>query len=297
MATAKLPSKTPEPQPLALIGDDDAYTAALRAAGYLSPASAGTDFHRIKVQGQNFIYNDEILASYNAKTKEPALIVRIAGPITEYQSMWFDKDGDLARAIGRPEIAGRSCNSHFDDPKEARKFSDKGTSCDACPVHPFVPKDQLPPEANGKRCSWKADIDLYILDRDDKGNLVQSDETLYTMSLPTTAVIEFKGSNSKKASALAGSVSPQNTMVRLGKLALDKWGEEGLLKAMTYYSLGGVIAEVRPLPASSNDGAFNYNVVSFNPIEILEMDEPAALPDHSGDDQPTIDIDPDDVPF
>lgn len=289
MAVAK--AKAPEEPMVPALATEDAFTAALREHGFLTPASAGTDFHRIKVQGQNFIYNDEIIASYNAKTKEPALYVRIAGPIQEYQSMWFDKDGELARAVGRPEMAGKMCKSHFDDPKEARKFAMDGTSCDTCPVHPFMPKDQLPPEAGDKRCAWKADIDLYLLDKQDDGTLVQNDETLYTMSLPTTAVIEFKGSSSKKASALAGSVSPENTMVRLAKLGISKWGEKGILKAMSLYNLGGVIAELRPLPASSNDGAFNFNVISFNPIDILEIEEPAALPG------PADDEDSEDVPF
>lgn len=291
MATAAK-AKAPEEPMVPALASEDAFTAALREAGFLSLASAGSDFHRIKVQGQNFLYGDEIIASYNARTKEPALYVRIAGPIQEYQANWFDKDGELARAIGRPEIAGKMCKSHFDDPNEARKFSNTGASCDECPIHPFVPKDQLPDEANGKKCSWKADIDLYLLDKQDDGTLKQTDETLYTMTLPTTAVIEFKGSSSKKAAPLAGSVSDENFMVRLAKLGVSKWGEKGILKAMSFYNLGGVIAELRPLPASSNDGAFNYNVLSFNPIEILEIEEQPALPGSSSDEE-----DSDDVPF
>jgi len=277
------------------LASDDIFTTALRDAGFLSPISAGTDFHRIKVQGQNFLYNDEILASYNAKTKEPALYVRIAGAISEYQANWFDKDGNLARAVGRPAIAGKMCKSHFDDPNEARKFAMDGTSCDACPVHPFVPKDQLPDEANEKKCAWKADIDLYILDKQEDGTLKPVDETLYTMTLPTTAVIEFKGSSSKKTTSMAGSVSPENFMVKLARLGIEKWGEKGLLQALTYFNLGGVVAEVRPLPASSNDGAFSYNVVSFTPIDILEMDDTAALP--APTEETKAPIADEDVPF
>jgi hypothetical protein len=261
------------------------FLAALRNAGFLSQPNQGADFHRIKHQGQNLIYNDEIIASYNAVTKEPALIVRIAGPIVEYQANWFEKDGNLARAIGRPDVAGKMCKSHFDDPNEARKFSNHGTSCDECPIMPFVPKDKLPDEAKGKKCSWKADIDLYILDKQADGTYAQVDQTLYTMSLPTTAVIEFKGSTSKKADGIAGSVSPENFMVKLAKLGMQKWGDD-FLKAHTYYNLGGVIAELRPLPTSSNDGAFNYNVISFNPIDILEMDEAPALPGPAPDEAP-----------
>lgn len=278
------------------LATEDAFTAALRAQGFLSPASAGTDFHRIKVQGSNLVYGEDIIASYNAKTKEPALYIQISDAPTEYQAMWFDKDGNLARAVGRPEIAGKMCKSHFDNPREARKFAMDGTSCDTCPVHPFMPKDQLPPEArtasgDSKKCSWKADMEFYILDKQEDGTLARVDDTLYTMSLPTTAVIEFKGSSGKKSSPLAGSVSPENFMVRLAKLGISKWGEEGILKAGTYLRLGGVIAELRILPAKANDGAFNYNVVSFNPIDILEVEEPTALPSSADDG------DDGDVPF
>lgn len=285
-------ARAAEPQLPALVDREVDFTAALRDAGFLSAVSAGTDFNRIKVNGQNFEYNGEIIASYNAKTKEPALIVRIANPITEYQSMWFDKDGELARAVGRPGMAGKMCKSHFEDPNEARRFAMDGTSCDTCPVHPFMPKDQLPPEADGKRCAWKADVDLYILDKNEDGVLEETDKTLYTMSMSTTGVIEFKGSSSKKSSALAGAVSEENFMVKLAKLGIQKWGEKGILKALTYYQLGGVIAELRPLPASSNDGAFKYNVISFNPIEILELEAPTALP---GPD--TEDSEDNDIPF
>jgi hypothetical protein len=177
------------------------------------------------------------------------------------------------------------CKSHFDDPNEARKFSDDGTSCDTCPIHPFVPKDQLPEEAKGKKCAWNADIDFYILDKQPDGTLAATDQTLYTMSLSTTGVIEFKGSNSKKGNALAGSVSDQNFMVKLAKLGMSKWGEPGILKAMSMFQLGGVVAELRSLPTSSNDGAFKFNVTSFTPIDILEIEEPAALPESAeGDD-------------
>lgn len=281
------------------IPTDDIFTAALRDAGFLSAAGGGTDFNRIKVSGQNFVYgtdekgNDNIIASYNPVTKEPAMYVRIAGPITEYQKAWFDKDGDLARAVGRPEMAGKMCKSHFEDPKEARKFAMDGTSCDTCPIHPFVPKDQLPPEAKGKKCAWNADVEFYILDKQPDGTLAQTDNTLYTMSLSTTGVIEFKGSSSKKTSPLAGSVSDENFMVKLAKLGIQKWGEKGILQAMSHYNLGGVIAELRSLPASSGDGAFKYNVTSFTPIEILEQEEQPALPGPAlGEDD-----DSDDVPF
>jgi hypothetical protein len=298
MVSKAAAAKAAEPQ-LPAVFNDDMFTAALREHGFLSAAGGSSDFNRIKVSGQNFVYgtdekgNDNIIASYNPVTKEPAMYVRIAGQPTEYQKAWFDKDGALARAVGRPEMAGKMCKSHFDDPNEARKFAMDGTSCDTCPIHPFVPKDQLPEEAKGKKCAWNADVEFYILDKQPDGTLKQEDDTLYTLSLSTTGVIEFKGSSSKKTSPLAGSVSDMNFMVKLAKLGMEKWGEPGILKAMSYFNLGGVVAELRSLPASSGDGAFKYNVTSFNPIDILEIEEATALPGPAaveGDD-------PDDVPF
>lgn len=302
MATAAAAKKAAASTPnVPAVLDEDAFAAALREHGFLSAAGGGSDFNRIKVVGQNFVFgtdergNDNIIASYNPVTKEPALYVRIAGQPTEYQKAWFDKDGELARAVGRPQAAGKMCKSHFDDPNEARKFgatSVDRASCDECPIHPFVPKDQLPEEAKGKKCAWNADIEFYILDKQEDGTLAAIDETLYTLSLSTTGVIEFKGSNSKKTSALAGSVSDQNFMVKLAKLGMEKWGAPGILKAMSYFNLGGVVAEVRSLPASSGDGAFRYSVTSFTPIDILEVEEPAALPGSADDSG-----DPDEVPF
>lgn len=278
----RTPTVAAAPQLPAIANNDDLFTAALRDAGFLSPASAGTDFNRIKLDGQNLVYNDEIIASYNAKTKEPALYIRLAGEATEYQAMWFDKDGNLARAVGRPGMAGKMCKSHFDDPNEARSFAMDGTSCDSCPVHPFMPFDKLPPEAGNKRCAWKADLEFYILDKQEDGTLAQTDDTLYTMSLPTTGVIEYKGSSSKKGGGpLAGSVSPENFKVQLARLAMTKWGEKGILMAKTYERAGGVIAELHILRGTSPDGSRSYPVVSLRPIDILEMEEAPALPDTS----------------
>lgn len=259
----------------------DDFTRALIEAGYITPAMAGKDINRIKVKGSNFEYNDEIIASYNAKTKEPALIVQLLGAPIQYQGMWFDKDGLLANAVNRPGIAGKFCRSYFDDPQQARKYAEDGTSCETCEVHPWKREDQLPAEAlaqdGASKCSWRGEIEFRILEKSAEGVISSEDETIYTMSLPTTAMIEFVGSNSRNSNQLAGSVSEYNTMVRLAALARQKWGDEGISQGHTALALGGVIAEVRALPASNKDRNFNYNVVSFNPIDILEMVEQPAL--------------------
>lgn len=266
---------------------NDEFTAALIAAGFLNPASGGSTFNRIKMSGNVLYYGDDVIGEYSLKTKEPALIVQITDAPVEYQSMWFEPE--LALAVDRPSISGRFCKSYFDDPTQARKFAEDGTDCNTCPVHPFMPQDQLPPEAKAQRgaskCSWKGDIEFRILEKNEDGTLAAVDETVYTLSLPTTGIIEFKGSSSKKGNPLAGSVSDENFMVKLARLGVEKWGEEGLLKAHTALRMGGVIAELRLPQAQSRDGSNSYHVASFTPIDIIEQEEQAALPTSEGADE------------
>jgi len=262
---------------LPAIPTDDAFREQLIKAGFISEPSAGPDINRLRVVGSNINLGDEIVASYNAKTKEAALTVQLLDMPVQYQSMWFGKDGKLAYALDRPEIAGQFCRSYFDNPAQARKYAEDGTSCDTCKVSPFRKYESLPPEAiaqdGASKCSWRGEIEFRILNKNDDGTFNADDETIYTMSLPTTAMIEFVGSNSKNQDRLAGSVSPHHFMAQLAVLGMNKWGDDGLRKALTFLRLGGVIAEIRLLPASNKDKGYNYSVTSFTPIEILDMDE------------------------
>lgn len=298
--TAKIPAKASTPNVPAVFTEDE-FTAALRDSGFLPKSAGGSDFNRLVVKGTNIYSGDDIIAAYNQKTKEPALIVQLVGEPKQYQALWFsksdDKDpqsnGGLAMAIDRPSIAGKFCKSHFDDPKENRRYAEDGSSCDECPVHPFVPRDQLPPEAKGKKCSWKADVDFRILEKTDDGVFAIADETIYTMSLSTTAVIEFFGSASKKkGDGMAGSVSPANTMVQIARLGMHLWGREGILKAKTMLALGGVICALHILPAHNEDKSRSWNVPSFVPLDIIEIAEQPALTTAQSDDVST-----DDIPF
>lgn len=261
----------------------DEFTAALQAAGFLNKASGGTDFNRITAKGANLFYNKELIAAYNPVSKEPALIVQLTDAPVEYQSMWFE--GPLALAVGRPEVSGRFCKSHFDDPNENREYSEayngKRQNCRECPVSPFTRVEDLPAEAKAQqgasKCSWKGDVEFKILTRNAEGQLEANDDTIYTMSLATTGIIEFKGSASRNSNPLAGSISPENFMVQLAKLGIEKWGKDGLLKAHTYLRLGGVIAELHLPLQQSSDGSRTWNIPSFKPIDILEIEDVAKL--------------------
>lgn len=281
----------------------DEFTKALLEAGFLSKAAGGAEFNRISAKGNNLVYDKEVIATYNGKTKEPALIVQLTDMPVEYQSMWFSET--LAKAVGRdgsvegvPSIANRFCKSHFETPGEERKFAEDGTSCQTCPVSPFTPVGALPPEAKAQegasKCAWKGDIEFYILEKQEDGSYTNIDETLYTMSLPTTGIIEFKGTSKKK---LEGSVSAENFMVKLARLGVEKWGKEGLMKARSMLQAGGVIAELHLPLATSQDGSRSYNVASFNPIDIIDIEQHAALPDSSTNESNTGNTEDDDVPF
>lgn len=291
--------KAEEEVNLPAVQSGNEWEEALRQAGFINAHSGVSDVNRLKITGQNVYNGDDLIASYNPKTKEPALIVQLMDRPEEYQALWWDKrenshkhdsNGELAQIVGRdgsqpgiPSIEGRFCKSHFEKEDEARRFAEDGTSCDTCPVHPFVPKDQLPPEAKGKKCSWKADVKFRILEKNAEGLLEAVDDTIWTVSLSTTGVIEFIGSSGRKNDPLAGSVSEKNTMAQIAMLGYQKWGQEGILKARTMLSLGGVICELHILPAKSQDGSIHWSVPSFRPIEILEQNEAPALPDTSGD--------------
>jgi hypothetical protein len=264
------------------------YEKLLLEAGFLTQPSGTSNINRLRVKNNNIQLGDDIIASYNAKTKEPALIVQLVDTPEQYQSMWFEKDAALANAVGRPEIAGHFCRSYFDKPAQAREFAEDGTSCKTCEVRPFLPPARLPAEAiaqqGASRCAWRGDIQLRILTQNEDGTLKAEDETIYTMGLPTTSMIEFVGSNSKNAEKLAGSVSEYHFMAKLAALGMEKWGPEGLQKALTFLRMGGVVAEVRLLPASNKDKSRDYTVTSFTPIDILEVTEVTQIETSETDD-------------
>lgn len=293
----------------AVVSDAD-FQAAFLKSGLANRLDGGSEFNRITAKGQNLVYNKEVIASYNAKTKEPALLVQLTDMPVEYQAMWFT--AELAEAVGRPEVANRFCKSHFDDPAEAREWSEaygeegKRQNCRTCPVNPFKKPGELPPEAKAQegasKCAWKGDIEFRIIDQQEDGTFASTDETVYTMTLPTTGIIEFKGSNSRKADPMAGSVSAEHFMVKLAKMGMSKWGlEDGLKKAQESLQNGGVIAALRIPMKDTQDGSKSYSIVSFDPIEILEVEAQAQLPEPEakalGTAEDTEDGDATDLPF
>lgn len=286
-AKGKTPSESTE---LAVLDTNSTeWLAELQRVGLVNPAMGGTSLNFIRISGNVVMYDGEPIAEYSQIKKEPALYVQLTGMPKEYQGLWFDKPENAARAdsnarlaslLGRdgtipgtPSIEGRWCRSWFDDESQNRKFAEDGTSCDTCAVHPWVPKEKLPAEAKGKRCGWRARLEFRILNKQEDGTLNATDDTLYTIDLSTTGVIEFKGTG---RNPLEGSASPKSSIAELAELGYSKWGRPGIEKAKTLLDLGGVICELHIIQ-QAND-ARSWETPHFRPVEILELEEQKQLP-------------------
>lgn len=249
----------------------DAINEALQKAGLAEPEATG-GVNRVTMNGFMFTFDDGNVATSNPKTGTPAFRARLLDAPTEYQAAWLTEP--LAAAIGRPQDAKRFCKSHFDTPNEARKRSESGADCTACPIGPFIPRDQIPVEADGRKCQWKADVHFQLVD--DDGAI--SDPTVHTLTISTTSVIEFKGT---AKSPVKGSASELNTIQKLARLGAAKDPENptaGMSAALLALRLGGVICDVSALSMSSDDKSRSWTVASFNPVDVLDIEETPAMP-------------------
>lgn len=214
-------------------------------------------FYRIKIDGTNFVSDDDIWMS-NPKTGEPAFVARLLGPPVQYQSFWFNPEAALE--AGRPEMANRFCKSHYDNAQENREFGTNGASCRACPFNPFG-------NASPK-CSWKGDIQFQIIPDD---GVMKGDETVWTMTLSTTGMIEWRGT---RKSQTKGSATDKHFMHRLAELASTlspEWGmgaEEAIVAALTSLNGGGVAAEFRAVRMTNESSGNTWSVPSLNPVHI-----------------------------
>ena len=278
---AKAAENTNLPAPTDLSSAD--FTALLRGGGAIETPE---EVSRIKCDGATFHVGEDLYVS-NPKTKAPAFIAQIVEPPRELQAAWIDEDGVLAKFLDRPEKAGSMCKSHFDIPSQNREFSEDGAPCRSCKINPFTKKDALPPEANGTKCKWRGDIKMRVLGEDH--TLLDGDATIWTLSLPTTGMIQLKGTTKDPENGHTGEFTTMQRLVRLGAVNNPENPQQGALAALTAWSLGYVIVEVRSLPMQSSGGN-RYHVVDLNPIVILEMTDAPALADSSA-------ISNDDIPF
>lgn len=269
-----------------VLSDEDRL-AALREAGLIEPASGGSTINRLTMKSGVFYIGDDVLAVADPKGKKPAFIAQLKDAPFEFQAAWFTEA--QAIAAGRPNIADKFCKSHFLVEKEKRDYAEDGTACETCPINPFTKVDELPEWADGKKCQWRGDLEFKIVERDDQGVYGIEDDTLYTMTLPPTGMIDFKGTSRQP---VKGSVSERNFTQQLVDLAIDKWGaDQPILKMNHALRHGAVVAEVRAIAAKNDTGSRSWHVIQLTPVHILDIEEPAAaLPDSD-------DGDAEDVPF
>jgi hypothetical protein len=292
MTAPRQPNAVAKAQPTS-----DEVTKILQDLGMLEVQRS--EFHRIKVDGAVFDVDGTPYVS-NPRTNAPAFVSRIIGPPEQYQALWHDQE--LALALNRPDAEGKFCKSHFNNPDEARKVSNLGYSCESCPVAPWKRDNEY-----GRKCSWKGDIQLQMVDPmtglffvvlDEITKQEVPDETVYTMSLSTTAMIEWQGTSRDPK---AGNVSPKNFIQKLAELGMDESPDDpnaGIVRAINALGLGLVVAEWRSLKASSGDGARTWYVPSATPIAILDIEAAPQLAATTTTTDADLDVvETDDLPF
>ena len=261
--TTNLPAKTLE-------GVD--FNAILRDSGYGQVSDQ--EFNRIKIDGMVFHAGDQMFVS-NPKTKTPAFRARLLDVPAEYQAAWIDDQ--LGRFLGRENASNSFCKSYFDEPNQARKYAEDGTACESCPINPFTKRENLPVLPDGtaaRKCSWRAELRVQILD--DDGTI--SDPTEWLLTLPTTGIIEFKGTAKDPEKGHLGDLNFLQKLMRLGTTKWDGDPNASAFRALSAMRTGGVLVEVRAVPTKSQDGSRSYNVVQLTPYDIIEVDDAPALP-------------------
>lgn len=242
---------------------NDELTALLQQAGWAEQRT-GEAPTRLKLDGNMLVTPDGEMFLYNPKHPTiPAMVVRIVKPPEEYWGMYISEAN--AAAFGDPSLGNTFSKSYvvadagrriwpsdqaFDALKAANLFDEYGK-----PVKP----------------SWKADMELQIIP--DDGQL-KGDEIIYTLTLSTTSLIEFKGTSRAPE---AGSVSDMNFIRKLSLFAIEN-DESGnpttaVLNALTSLTLGGVAAEVRIARAENKEKGMSWSVIVFSPIHIEPMQQ------------------------
>ena len=235
----------------------------------------GTEYHRLTLKGGMLVTDDGEI--FPPKKDGPAMTVRIVKPPVYYNAFYLTteegRDNFDATAFGRADLNGRFCRK-YDDPAEQQ--------ADTNPANELF--DQIA-AATGQRGSFKADVQVQIVPP--SGELT-GDETVYTLTLSTTSVFEWRGSTRDKE---GGSVSEFNFMVKLAKFAqaqaeaagADEIGQKkAILDAMTSLRLGGVIADLYPLQAEDKNRT--WTVIAWEPVHV-EPPDGGAPAIAAGDDQ------------
>lgn len=232
-------------------------------------AQPQNDFHRMKLDGGVLVTDDGEL--FPPQKNAPSVRLRIVKPPVYYNAIFLtDKgtDGFNAAQIGRGDLNGRFTRK-YDDPNEQ--------AADTNPANEVY--DQVS-AALGGRGQFKGDLLVQIVPPSGE---MTGDETVYTLSLSTTSIFEWRGSARNPE---GGTVSDKNFMVRLGEFAINAAVEAGVeadqiprhvVDALTSLRLGGVVADVYILRASNPDNGQSWPVLSFVPVYVEPPDGAPAL--------------------
>lgn len=239
-----------------------------------------SQFHRMTLRGGILETDDGEM--FPPRKEGPSVTLRIVSPPDYYNAFFLDEgghDGAIdGSVIGRSDLNGRFVRKYDDPAAQAR---------DNNPANDVY--DEIA-RVTGGRGSFKGDMQVQIVP--ESGEMT-GEETVYTLSLSTTSVFEFRGSSRNPG---AGSVSDTNFIVKLAELAVRNAVEAGadedgqkraIIDAMTALRTGGVIAEVYLLRAENEKKTQTWTVISFVPIFIDSTTEAPALESgDSGDDVP-----------
>ena len=258
----------------------DDITAALQSAGAIDEEQEMVE--RVKLDGSTFVATDDNIWISNPKTDAPAFVGRVMGPPAQFQAFWFTPE--LAAQAGRDDMAeGGFCKSYYDNPAEAREHGTNGASCRSCLFNPFG--DTRP------KCSWKGDIQFQVVPED--GTLT-GEETVYTMTLSTTGMIQWKGT---RKAPNEGSVTKKNTMFLLAELALKnapEWGvspQEAIRMALNALAEGLVACNFRIVRATNESNGNTWSVPVIEPVHIEVPDVSAAPAIEAGTEDPEAPLD------
>jgi hypothetical protein len=253
-------------------------TAYLQKAGWAEKSSS-EKANRIKLDNGRLVTDDGEMFVYNpSKPRVPAMVARIVKPLEEYYAIYVNDVN--AGIMGRPELANtmsKKYMSHDDN----RRIWDSDLAFEDIKTFPGLMDNFGKP----LKPAWKGDLLIQIVP--DSGKLT-GEEPVYTLTLSATSVAEFKGSYRAPEK---GSVSDFNFIQKLCQYAMDSCtdrSKEALQKAvtaaLTSYTMGGVVAEVRILPMQNKDLNTSWSVISFDPIHVEPFFENDLLSDGTEED-------------
>jgi hypothetical protein len=246
------PKKTASSVQVATRMSPEELTQLLQRNGWAEKGSSDS-MPRIKLDANMLTTPEGGMYVYNpAKPNVPAMVVRIVSPPEEYYAIWIDTG--VAQSIGRTDLEGTFSKQYINPDPDRRVW----------------PSDEAWDDLRraGHKGSWKGDILLQIIPED---GALKGDEPVYVLTLPTTSLIEFKGSS---RAPLEGSVSDENFITKLSGFAQEHaTGDpsQAVMDALESLTLGGVAAEVRLLRAENKELGRTWSVVVFDPIHVEDM--------------------------